>query len=53
MIKAWQVPPEGASLPLVQSAKDLKEILCTAAAFLQGLWVAGTHGSTVSCYSAP
>lgn len=38
MIKAWQVPPERASLPLVQSAKDLKEILCTAAAFLQGLW---------------
>ncbi|KAF4795512.1 transitional endoplasmic reticulum ATPase [Turdus rufiventris] len=37
MIKAWQVPPERASLPLVQSAKDLKEILCTAAAFLQGL----------------
>ncbi|NWZ64688.1 FANCG protein, partial [Acrocephalus arundinaceus] len=37
MIKAWQVPPEGSSLPLVQSAKDLKEILCTAAAFLQGL----------------
>ncbi|XP_053788575.1 Fanconi anemia group G protein isoform X4 [Vidua chalybeata] len=37
MIKAWQVPPEEASLPLVQSAKDLKEILCTAAAFLQGL----------------
>ncbi|NXP35706.1 FANCG protein, partial [Leiothrix lutea] len=36
-IKAWRVPPEGASLPLVQSAKDLKEILCTAAAFLQGL----------------
>ncbi|NWH87759.1 FANCG protein, partial [Aegithalos caudatus] len=37
MIKAWRAPPEGASLPLVQSAKDLKEILCTAAAFLQGL----------------
>ncbi|NXT08064.1 FANCG protein, partial [Prunella fulvescens] len=37
MIKAWQVPPEEPSLPLVQSAKDLKEILCTAAAFLQGL----------------
>ncbi|NXH45253.1 FANCG protein, partial [Dicaeum eximium] len=37
VIKAWRVPPEGASLPLVQSAKDLKEILCTAAAFLQGL----------------
>ncbi|NWY31236.1 FANCG protein, partial [Pheucticus melanocephalus] len=37
LIKAWQVPPEGASLPIVQSAKDLKEILCTAAAFLQGL----------------
>ncbi|XP_074388899.1 Fanconi anemia group G protein isoform X2 [Zonotrichia albicollis] len=37
LIKAWRVPPEGASLPLVQSAKDLKEILHTAAAFLQGL----------------
>ncbi|NXY52556.1 FANCG protein, partial [Callaeas wilsoni] len=37
VIKAWQVPPEEASLPLVQSAKDLKEILYTAAAFLQGL----------------
>ncbi|NWI37194.1 FANCG protein, partial [Picathartes gymnocephalus] len=37
VIKAWQVPPEGRSLPLLQSAKDLKEILCTAAAFLQGL----------------
>ncbi|NXM46297.1 FANCG protein, partial [Gymnorhina tibicen] len=35
LIKAWRVPPE--DLPLVQSAKDLKEILCTAAAFLQGL----------------
>lgn len=53
MIKAWQVPPEEASLPLVQSAKDLKEILCTAAAFLQGLWGAGTHASTVSCCSVP
>uniref|UniRef100_A0A8C5TUN0 FANCG protein n=1 Tax=Malurus cyaneus samueli TaxID=2593467 RepID=A0A8C5TUN0_9PASS len=37
LIKAWQVPAEGASLSLVQSAKDLKEILYTAAAFLQGL----------------
>ncbi|XP_015508160.1 Fanconi anemia group G protein isoform X1 [Parus major] len=37
MIKAWRVPPEETSLPLVQSAKDLKEILWTAAAFLQGL----------------
>ncbi|NXE96612.1 FANCG protein, partial [Menura novaehollandiae] len=37
LIKAWQVPAEGASLPLAQSAEDLKEILCTAAAFLQGL----------------
>ncbi|NXV53230.1 FANCG protein, partial [Uria aalge] len=37
LLKAWQVPAEEASLPLVQSAKDLKEILCTAAAFLQGL----------------
>ncbi|KAF2985082.1 hypothetical protein EK904_008663, partial [Melospiza melodia maxima] len=37
LIKAWRVPPEGASLPLAQSAKDLKEVLHTAAAFLQGL----------------
>ncbi|NXE75373.1 FANCG protein, partial [Cochlearius cochlearius] len=37
LLKAWQAPAEGASLPLVQSTEDLKEILCTAAAFLQGL----------------
>ncbi|NXC19323.1 FANCG protein, partial [Corythaeola cristata] len=37
LLKAWQVPAEDASLPLIQSAEDLKEILCTAAAFLQGL----------------
>ncbi|NWI31742.1 FANCG protein, partial [Sula dactylatra] len=37
LLKAWRVPAEGASLPLVQSAEDLKEILCTATAFLQGL----------------
>ncbi|NWQ70190.1 FANCG protein, partial [Neopipo cinnamomea] len=37
LLKAWRVPAEGASLRLVQSAEDLKEILCTAAAFLQGL----------------
>ncbi|KAK4816441.1 hypothetical protein QYF61_016966 [Mycteria americana] len=37
LLKAWQIPAEGASLPLVQSTEDLKEILCTAAAFLQGL----------------
>ncbi|XP_065513635.1 Fanconi anemia group G protein isoform X2 [Caloenas nicobarica] len=37
LLKAWQVPAEGSSLPLVQSAKELKEILCTSAAFLQGL----------------
>ncbi|KFP84603.1 Fanconi anemia group G protein, partial [Acanthisitta chloris] len=37
LLKAWPVPAEKASLPLVQSAEDLKEILCTAAAFLQGL----------------
>ncbi|NXS63674.1 FANCG protein, partial [Brachypteracias leptosomus] len=37
LLKAWQVPAEGASLPLLQSTQDLKEILCTAAAFLQGL----------------
>ncbi|NXF71750.1 FANCG protein, partial [Sclerurus mexicanus] len=37
LLKAWRVPAEGASLALVQSTEDLKEILCTAAAFLQGL----------------
>ncbi|NXT77479.1 FANCG protein, partial [Zapornia atra] len=37
LLKAWRVPAEEDSLPLVQSTKDLKEILCTAAAFLQGL----------------
>uniref|UniRef100_A0A8B9MPV5 Fanconi anemia complementation group G n=1 Tax=Accipiter nisus TaxID=211598 RepID=A0A8B9MPV5_9AVES len=37
LLKAWQAPAEEASLPLVQSTEDLKEILCTAAAFLQGL----------------
>ncbi|KAM6362852.1 Fanconi anemia group G protein isoform 1-T1 [Pluvialis apricaria] len=37
LLKAWRVPAEVASLPLVQSAEDLKEILCTTAAFLQGL----------------
>ncbi|NXA06588.1 FANCG protein, partial [Sapayoa aenigma] len=37
LLKAWRVPAEGPSLPLVQSAEDLKERLCTAAAFLQGL----------------
>ncbi|NXW57617.1 FANCG protein, partial [Eurystomus gularis] len=37
LLKAWRVPAEMGSLPLVQSTQDLKEILCTAAAFLQGL----------------
>ncbi|KAM9588497.1 Fanconi anemia group G protein isoform 1-T1 [Morphnus guianensis] len=37
LLKAWRVPAEEASLPLVQSTEHLKEILCTAAAFLQGL----------------
>ncbi|XP_030323907.1 Fanconi anemia group G protein [Calypte anna] len=37
LLKSWQVPPEEASLPLVQSAEDLKETLCTSAVFLQGL----------------
>ncbi|XP_053911328.1 Fanconi anemia group G protein isoform X1 [Cuculus canorus] len=37
LLKAWRVPPEEASLPLVQSAEDVKEVLCTTAAFLQGL----------------
>lgn len=46
LLKAWQVPAEEASLPLVQSTEDLKEILCTAAAFLQGLCGGGTHAST-------
>ncbi|NXK14339.1 FANCG protein, partial [Herpetotheres cachinnans] len=37
LLKAWRAPAEGASLPLVQSTEHLKEILCTAVAFLQGL----------------
>ncbi|XP_009584972.1 PREDICTED: Fanconi anemia group G protein, partial [Fulmarus glacialis] len=37
LLKAWRVPAEEASLPLVQSTEDLKAILCTTAAFLQGL----------------
>ncbi|XP_055647145.1 Fanconi anemia group G protein isoform X1 [Falco peregrinus] len=37
LLKAWQAPTERASLPLVQSTRHLKEILCTAVAFLQGL----------------
>ncbi|NWQ77246.1 FANCG protein, partial [Columbina picui] len=37
LLKTWQVPAEASSLPLVQSANNLKEILCTSAAFLQGL----------------
>ncbi|XP_010212296.1 PREDICTED: Fanconi anemia group G protein [Tinamus guttatus] len=37
LLRAWKVPAEGASVSLVQSAQDLKEILFTAAAFLQGL----------------
>ncbi|NXF66627.1 FANCG protein, partial [Ciccaba nigrolineata] len=37
LLKSWQVPTEQASLPLLQSTEDLKEILCTTAAFLQGL----------------
>ncbi|XP_010079573.1 PREDICTED: Fanconi anemia group G protein, partial [Pterocles gutturalis] len=37
LLKAWRVPAEEASLPLLQSTEALKEILCTAAAFLQGL----------------
>ncbi|NXA44831.1 FANCG protein, partial [Nothocercus julius] len=37
LLRAWKVPAEEVSVSLVQSAQDLKEILCTAAAFLQGL----------------
>ncbi|NWU99295.1 FANCG protein, partial [Upupa epops] len=37
LIKAWHVPAEEASLPLAQSTKELKDILWTTAAFLQGL----------------
>ncbi|XP_075266742.1 Fanconi anemia group G protein isoform X2 [Opisthocomus hoazin] len=37
LLKAWRVPAERAFLPLVQSTENLKEILCTTAAFLQGL----------------
>lgn len=48
LLKAWKVPAEGASMSLVQSAEDLKETLCTAAAFLQGLW-----GYSRPCHSFP
>lgn len=48
LLKAWRAPAEGTSLPLVQSTEDLKEILYTAAAFLQGLCGGGTHTSTAS-----
>ncbi|XP_047909911.2 Fanconi anemia group G protein isoform X1 [Anser cygnoides] len=37
LLKAWRVPAKGVSTSLVQSAENLKETLCTAAAFLQGL----------------
>ncbi|NXF96012.1 FANCG protein, partial [Eubucco bourcierii] len=37
LLKAWQLPAEETSLPLIQSTEDLKEMLCTTAAFLQGL----------------
>ncbi|XP_061232526.1 Fanconi anemia group G protein isoform X1 [Neopsephotus bourkii] len=37
LLKAWRVPSEVDSLHLVQSTRELKEILCTSAAFLQGL----------------
>ncbi|NXX47655.1 FANCG protein, partial [Tricholaema leucomelas] len=37
LLKAWQLPAEETSLPLTQSTEDLKEMLCTTAAFLQGL----------------
>ncbi|NXD74369.1 FANCG protein, partial [Eolophus roseicapillus] len=50
LLKAWRVPAEGDSLPLVQSTRDLKEILCTSAAFLQGLqeFEAGNFPSALS-----
>ncbi|XP_071657846.1 Fanconi anemia group G protein isoform X3 [Patagioenas fasciata] len=41
LLKAWQVPVDASSLSLVQSVKELKEVLCTSAAFLQGLCGAG------------
>lgn len=37
LLKAWQLPAEETSLPLIQSTENLKEMLCTTAAFLQGL----------------
>ncbi|NXJ15235.1 FANCG protein, partial [Odontophorus gujanensis] len=37
LLRAWRAPAEEASVSLVQSSEDLKETLCTAAAFLQGL----------------
>lgn len=52
LLKAWQVPAEGSSLPIVQSTKELKEILCTSAAFLQGLCGAGTHVMSAQPHTA-
>ncbi|NXN09974.1 FANCG protein, partial [Indicator maculatus] len=37
LLKAWQLPAEETSPPLIQRTEDLKEMLCTTAAFLQGL----------------
>jgi len=49
LLKAWRTPAEEASVSLVQSTEDLKETLCTAAAFLQGL----CEGSGHPCHSLP
>ncbi|KFV75863.1 Fanconi anemia group G protein, partial [Dryobates pubescens] len=37
LLKAWKLPAEETSLPLVQRTEDLKEILFTTVASLQGL----------------
>ncbi|NXG45702.1 FANCG protein, partial [Psilopogon haemacephalus] len=37
LLKAWHLPAEETSLPIIQRTEDLKLMLCTTAAFLQGL----------------
>lgn len=54
LLKAWEVPADASSLSLVQTAKELKEVLCTSAAFLQGLCGARAHASAASrCSPVP
>ncbi|XP_019465878.1 Fanconi anemia group G protein homolog [Meleagris gallopavo] len=54
LLKAWRAPAEEAPISLVQSTEDLKETLCTAAAFLQGLCEGGGHPcQSLTCSFVP